>query len=77
MDLVQLVADKIIWPCKRLRIPLPFVKQWMANHPSKLLLSTLSPGGGEYLDRIMQLVIASFNGELHTGGEAGFQPLFV
>lgn len=25
---IQLAADKIIWPCKRLAIPLPFVKQY-------------------------------------------------
>ena len=59
-ELVQLVADKIIWPCKRLDVPLSFVKQWMANHMPRLLLHTYSPEGREVLQRIRQVVIAAF-----------------
>lgn len=77
MDMVQLVADKIIWPCKRLRIPLPFVKQWMANHSSGLLLSTLSPNGVELLDKIRCRVLAALAGKPNADGEPDLQPLFV
>jgi hypothetical protein len=75
LDLSQLVADKIIWPCKRLEIPLPFVRQWMANHAPRLLLNTLAPIGKEELARIEALVLASYDQEPHPGPR--LQPLFV
>jgi len=77
LDRSQLVADKIIWPCKRLNIPLPFVKQWMANHNPRLLLHTLAPDGREELERIRHLVIAAFAGEQGGEPEPILQPLFV
>jgi hypothetical protein len=74
---IQLMADKIIWPCKRLNIPLPFVKQWMANHIPRLVLGTLAPEGRNELEAIRRLVLEAFgeDGE----GSAGdiLSPLFV
>ena len=52
----QLVADKIIWPCRRLGIPADFVMQWMANHTARLLLGTLHPDGPDELLAIRRLV---------------------
>jgi len=56
----QLTADMIIWPCKRLGVPLAFVEQWMANHGQQLLLHTLSPFGEEELEAVRQLVVTSY-----------------
>jgi hypothetical protein len=75
LDLSQLVADKIIWPCKRLDIPAPFVRQWMANHAPRLLLNTLAPAGREELARIRERVLAAFGQE--GASERPLQPLFV
>lgn len=74
---VQLVADKIIWPCKRLNIPLPFVRQWLANHIPRLLLSTLAPRGREELEEIRKTVIAAFTDEPDPGTDRPLEPLFV
>ena len=52
----QLVADKIIWPCRRLGIPADFVMQWMENHTARLLLGTLLPDGQNELLAIRRLV---------------------
>ena len=59
LKLDRLVADKIIWPCKRLDVPLPFVEQWMANHMQRLLLYSLAPAGVAELERIRALVLAA------------------
>jgi hypothetical protein len=75
LNLSQLVADKVIWPCKRLEVPAPFVRQWMANHAPRLLLSTLAPAGKEELARIQGLVLAAFGQEPRSGPP--LQPLFV
>jgi hypothetical protein len=75
LNLSQLVADKIIWPCKRLEIPLPFVEQWMANHAPRLLLNTLAPAGKEELARIEALVLAAYGKE--PRGDPPLQPLFI
>ncbi len=60
-DARQLTADMIIWPCKRLGVPLAFVDQWMANHAQQLLLHTFSPLGGEELQEVRRLVIQSYD----------------
>jgi hypothetical protein len=60
-NLSQLVADKMIWPCKRLEVPLVFVEQWLANHVQRILLHTLRPEGVEELERIRQLVTAAYD----------------
>ena len=75
LNLSQLVADKIIWPCKRLDIPAAFVRQWMANHAPRLLLNTLAPAGQKELARIQELVLAAFGQEPDSGPP--LQPLFV
>jgi hypothetical protein len=74
-NLSQLVADKIIWPCKRLDIPAAFVRQWMANHAPRLLLNTLAPAGQHELDRIQKLVLAAYGQEPDPGPP--LRPLFV
>jgi hypothetical protein len=75
LNLSQLVADKIIWPCKRLDVPAPFVRQWMANHAPRLLLNTLAPAGKDELARIQERVMAAYDQELGTAPP--LQPLYV
>ncbi len=60
MNRTQLLADMIIWPCKRLDIPAAFMRQWMVNHISRLDLNTLVPQGREELDRVRQLVLQAW-----------------
>lgn len=74
---VQLVADKMIWPCKRLNIPRPFVRQWLDNHIPRLLLGTYSPDGKAELRKIRETVIAAFAGEGDGDTEEPLEPLFV
>ena len=76
LDRERMVADKIIWPCKRLQIPPVFVDQWLRNHMPRLLLTTLAPQGQEELRRIRQLILAEF-GMDGAGGEPPWGPLFV
>jgi hypothetical protein len=75
LNLSRLVADKIIWPCKRLDIPVSFVRQWMANHAPRLLLNTLAPAGQEELARIQEYVLAAYDEEPDHGPT--LKPLFV
>lgn len=70
----QLIADKIIWPCRRLGIPAHFVTQWMDNHIPRLQLNTLVPEGKEELMGIRGIVLDAFG--VGDSGE-GLQPLFV
>ncbi len=60
MNLSQLSANLIIWPCKRLEIPPAFVKQWMTNHLPRLKLQTLLPEGRDELKRVTALVWDAF-----------------
>ncbi|MDA0708594.1 MAG: hypothetical protein O3B73_00120 [bacterium] len=69
----QLIADKIIWPCKRLNIPAAFVKQWMDNHLPRLTLGTLVPDGKNELASIRKIVLDAFGVE----DADGLTPLFV
>jgi hypothetical protein len=66
MNLSQLSANLIIWPCKRLEIPPSFVKQWMANHLPRLKLQTLLPEGRDELKRVTTLVWDAFGIEGDT-----------
>ena len=75
LNLSRLVADKIIWPCKRLDVPVVFVRQWMANHAPRLLLNTLAPAGQEELARIERHVLAAFGQE--PDPRPPLKPLFV
>ncbi len=77
LNRIQLAADKIIWPCKRLEIPLPFVEQWLANHLSRLVLNTLVPEGKEELEQIRQRILSTLAGDPNLRFEPLLQPLFV
>jgi hypothetical protein len=59
-DRQQLTADMIIWPCKRLGVPVAFVRQWLCDHIPYLLLETLVPTGREELAQVRHLVLADF-----------------
>jgi hypothetical protein len=73
----RLVADKMIWPCKRLEVPVAFVSQFLANHIPRLLLNTLAPDGREELREICRLTLRAF-GEEPTEQELDLlQPLFI
>lgn len=61
----QFMAHAIIWPCKRLEIPVDFVRQWLDNHLPRLLLDTLRPDGGNELQAIRRLVLDAW-GEGNT-----------
>ena len=72
----RLVADKMIWPCRRLGIPPIFVAQWLRNHVPRLLLTTLAPEGKQELLTICNLIaqaldLTPFESDLTDG------PLFV
>ncbi len=77
LNRVELAADKIIWPCRRLSIPPPFVIQWMGNHIPRLLLGTLAPDGREELERIRERVIASLAADGPIDADPLLDPLFV
>jgi hypothetical protein len=76
-DRCQLIADKLIWPCKRLEIPVTFVRQFLANHIPRLLLSTMIPDGREELQEIHRLTLQAFGEEPKKADSCLFQPLFV
>jgi Glycosyl transferase family 2 len=63
----QLAADMIIWPCKRLGIPGPFVEQWLTNHLHRLTLGSLVPQGRSELLAIRDLVFQAFDRPLPQG----------
>lgn len=76
-DRVQLVADKMIWPCKRLEIPASFVRQFLANHIPRLLLNTMIPEGRDELKEIHRRTLQAFGEKPDEGDPLFFQPLFV
>ncbi len=76
MDRVRLVADKMIWPLRRLSVPCPFARQWMANHLGRLQLHTLAPQGSDELRQIAAMVIAACDGNPDAVHEFE-QPPFV
>tara|TARA_Y100000588_G_scaffold270305_1_gene285792 strand:- start:232 stop:1266 length:1035 start_codon:yes stop_codon:yes gene_type:complete len=76
LERTRMVADKMVWPCKRLGVPGSFIDQWLRNHMPRLLLPTLTPQGKDELLEIRRLVLREF------GIEAGdddvqWGPLFV
>ncbi|NKB70076.1 MAG: hypothetical protein GKR89_23635 [Candidatus Latescibacteria bacterium] len=75
LNRTRMVADKIIWPCKRLGVPGPFVDQWLRNHIPRLLLGTLAPQGQEELAQIHRLVLEAY--AMEAGPELTLGPLFV
>jgi hypothetical protein len=60
LDRSRLVADKIIWPCRRLGVPAHFLDQWLRNHAPRLLLPTLAPQGKQELLAIRELIAADY-----------------
>jgi hypothetical protein len=76
-NLSQLIADKIIWPCRRLGVPPAFVQQWMANHAPRLLLNTLVPEGKDELRRIQRLVMCNLLGDEQVDTGPVLQSPFV
>jgi hypothetical protein len=76
LDRARLTADKIVWPCKRLGVPGPFVDQWLRNHLPRLLLSTLVPQGQGELAQVRNLVLREY-GITAPEGEELNGPLFV
>ena len=76
LDRERMVADKIIWPAKRLQIPLAFLDQWLRNHMPRLLLNTLAPQGHEELLKIRRLILAEFEGGDALGDDL-IRPLFL
>jgi hypothetical protein len=66
----RMVADKIIWPCRRLNVPGQFVAQWFRNHLPGLLLGTLTPEGKQELLDIRAMTLEAFDPALLTAGDA-------
>ena len=77
MNRQRLVADKIIWPLKRLAVPVEFVDQWLRNHMPRLLLVTLVPEGREELLEIRRLVLEAWGASDETGPEPLARPEFM
>lgn len=73
----RLVADMIVWPCKRLGVPERFARQWLANSVPLLLLSTLAPGGKAELDRIVELVLEDLGSADSSAGSLARGPMYV
>lgn len=73
----QLIADKMIWPLKRLEIPPAFVRQWLANHLCRLLLDTLAPDGRSELEEIATLVLEACDAHEDGGAKDFLRPLFL
>lgn len=53
----QLMADKMIWPARRLGVPAAFMDRWIRNHASRLKLMTLAPQGPDEVSAIHKLVM--------------------
>jgi hypothetical protein len=80
LNRIQVTADMIIWPCKRLGVPGEFVRQWMENEIGALLLGTLVPEGRQELEGVYRAVLAAYDGELESGLDVdpfAKQPLFL
>ncbi|MEJ5311527.1 MAG: hypothetical protein WHX52_17345 [Anaerolineae bacterium] len=75
LNQARATADMIIWGCKRLAVPYPFVAQWLANHAPRLLLNTIVPQGKVEVEQVRQLVREAFAAQ--DTDAAGLQPLFV
>ena len=72
----RMVADKIIWPCKRLNVPPAFVAQWLDNHLPRIQLLTLAPQGKEELLGVRRLVREAF-GLPDDHADAVVRPPFI
>lgn len=72
---IRLAANMILWPCKRLGVPGPFVAQWLDNHLPALLLGTLVPQGRDELLAIRDQVRSEYG--LPPGPPDIIRPDFV
>jgi hypothetical protein len=77
LDRERLVADKIVWPCRRLGVPQAFLDQWLRNHIPRLLLNTLVPDGKRELVAIRELIAADCGLPPVDAAELTAGPLFL
>ena len=77
LDRERLVADKIVWPCRRLGVPPPFLDQWLHNHIPRLLLTTLVPEGKRELVAIRERIAAEYGLPPADATALTSGPLFV
>ena len=63
LNQAQATADMIIWACKRLDVPLAFVRQWIDNHSPRLQLNTIVPEGQNALAQIRRLVVEAYEAD--------------
>ena len=77
LERTRLVADKMVWPCKRLGVPVEFVDQWLRNHMPRLLLPTLVPDGQRELAQIRRLVLEQMGVQGPIDDEAPARPPFI
>ena len=77
LDRARLVADKMVWPCLRLGVPVAFVDQWLKNHLPRLLLNSLAPQGKEELLQIRRLVLEGLGAEAGDDDDFSWGPMFV
>ena len=77
LDRGRLVADKIIWPCRRLGVPPHFLDQWLSNHMPRLLLPTLVPEGKRELVAIRELIAADYGLPPMAPDQLTTGPLFI
>jgi len=75
LDRPRLVADKIIWPCRRLGVPATFADQWIRNHVPRLLLRTLAPEGPEELAAVHRLVLEGLGADEPPRAPGRFETL--
>jgi hypothetical protein len=75
LDRRRLMADKIVWPCRRLGAPGRFALQWFDNHAPRLRLATMAPQGRAELLEIRRLVGEAF-GQPATGADGLAGPAF-
>ncbi len=76
LDRAELTADMILWPCRRLRVPPEFIRQWLDNDLPALLLGTLVPKGRQELEEVYRRVLEAL-GQNDASGFLQKQPLFL
>ncbi|MBN1249413.1 MAG: hypothetical protein JXC32_17260 [Anaerolineae bacterium] len=76
LDQAEVTGDMIAWPCKRLGVPVTFVRQWLANTVSSLLLDTLVPEGRSQLEAVCRTALAAY-GEAFAPDLIQRKPPFV
>jgi hypothetical protein len=69
-DRVQLTADMIIWPCRRLDVPLSFVRQWLREIAPSLLLTTLVPEGRDEVAEVCRRVVLAYGDDVASDDAA-------